>query len=82
MDPASMNPEHLTSTPTKQDLLNQEIQTLIMKTHFEIQRREDIRRDLAERMKFVPPDLCTGEHVFCGEEDPSKIKQGRKSGTC
>ena len=25
MDPASMNPEQLTSTPTKQDLLNEEI---------------------------------------------------------
>ena len=28
MDPASMNPEQLTSTPTKQDLLNEEIQKL------------------------------------------------------
>ena len=26
MDPASMNPEQLTSTPTKQDLLNEKIQ--------------------------------------------------------
>ena len=61
MDPASMNPEQLTSTPTKQDLLNEEIQKLAMKTHLEVQQREDIRRDLAERMKFVPPDLRLGE---------------------
>ena len=27
MDPASMNPEQLTSTPTKQDLLNEKIQS-------------------------------------------------------
>ena len=67
MDPASMNPEQLTSTPTKHDLLNEEIQKLAMKTHLEVQQREDIRRDLAERMKFW-------------QEDPSQIQQGRKSG--
>ena len=31
-------------------------------------------------MKFVPPDLRAGEHVFYWQEDPSKIQQGRKSG--
>ena len=48
MDPASMNPEQLTSTPTKQDFLNEEIQKLAMKTHLEVQTREDIRHYLAE----------------------------------
>ena len=79
MDPASMNPEQLTSTPTKQDLLNEEIQKLAVKTHLEVQQREDIRRDLAERMKFVLPDLRTGESVFYWQEDPSTIQHGRKS---
>ena len=51
-----------------------------MKTHLEVQLREDIRRDLAERMKFVPPDLRVRESVFCWQEDPNKIQQGRKSG--
>ena len=51
-----------------------------MKTHLEVQQREDIRRDLAERMKFVPPDLRAGDSVFYWQEDPSKIQQGRKSG--
>ena len=63
LDPASMNPEQLTSTPTKQNLLNEEIQKLAMRTHLEVQQREDIHRDLVERMKFVPPDLRTREHV-------------------
>ena len=80
MDSASMHPEQLTSTQTNQDLLNEEIQKLAMKTHLEVQQREDIRRDRAERMKFVPPDLRTGEHVFHWQKDPSKIQQGRKSG--
>ena len=40
------------------------IQKLAMKTHLEVQQREDIRRDLAERMKFAPPDFRTGESVF------------------
>ena len=51
LDPASTNPEQLTSTPTKQDLLNEEIQKLVMKTHLEVQQREDIRRDPAERIE-------------------------------
>ena len=80
MDPAFMNPEQLTSTPSKQDLLNEENQKLAMKTHLEVQQREDIRRDLAERMKFVPPDLRVGKQMFCWREDPSKIQQGRQSG--
>ena len=63
MDPASMNPEQLPSTPTKQDLLNEEIQKLAMKTHLEVQQRGDILRDLAERIKFVPPDIRTRKHV-------------------
>ena len=64
LDPASMNPEQLTSTSTKQDLLNEEIQKLAMRTHLDVQQREDIRQDLAERMKFVPPDLRVGEQVY------------------
>ena len=80
MDPASMNPEQLTSTSTKQDFPNEEIQKVAMKTHLEVKQREDIRRDLAERMKFVPPDLRVGEQVLYWEEDPSKIQQGRTSG--
>ena len=38
MDPASMNPEQLTSTPTKQDLLNEEIQKLAVMRHLEVQQ--------------------------------------------
>ena len=51
-----------------------------MRTHLEVQQRDDIRRDLAERMKFVPPDLRGGESVCYWQEDPSEIQQGRKSG--
>ena len=75
LDPASKNPEQLTSTPTKQDLLNEEIQKLAMRTHLEVQQREDIRRDLAERMKFVPPDLRSGEKVFIGKTIRAKASK-------
>ena len=40
MDPASMNPEQLTSTPTKQDNRNEDVQKLAMKTHFEVQQQK------------------------------------------
>ena len=45
---------------------------LDMKTHLEVQQREDIRRDLAERMKFVPPDLRARETVFTGKKIQAK----------
>ena len=80
MDPASMNPEQVTSTPTKQDLLNEDIHMLATKTQLEVQQREDIRRDPADGMKCAPPDLRVGEHVFYWQEDPSKIQQGRTLG--
>ena len=51
-----------------------------MRTHLEVQQREDIYRDLAERMKFIPPDFRAGQNLFYWQEDPSKIQQGRKSG--
>ena len=65
-----MNPEQLTSTPTMQDLLNEEIQKLAMRTHLEVhQQREDIRRDLAARMKFVPPEPSSRRKcVFTGKK--------------
>ena len=44
-DPVSMNPNKLTSTPTKQDLLKEEIQKLALRTHLEVQttRRHSTR---------------------------------------
>ena len=75
MDSASMSPEQLISTPTKQDLLNEEIQKLSMVTHLEVQQREDIRRDLVERMEFVPPDLRVGESVFTGKKIRAKFSK-------
>ena len=37
---------------------------LATQTHLEGQPREDIRRDFAERMRIVPPDLRIGECVL------------------
>ena len=38
LDPDSMNPEQLTSTPSKQDLLNEDIHKLAMQTHLDVQQ--------------------------------------------
>ena len=51
-----------------------------MKTHIEIQQPEDIRRDLAASLKFIPADLVPGEKVYYWQKDHSKIKQEKKSG--
>ena len=72
-----MSPEQLTSTPTKQDILSEKIQKLAMKTHEEVQQREDIRRDLAEGMKFVPPDLGVEEQVFYSQESEQNSARTR-----
>ena len=50
------------------------IQKLAMQAHLDFQQRKETRRDLAERMKFIPPDLRVGESVFHWQEDPSKIQ--------
>ena len=76
-----MNPQQLTTGRTKDDITNEELQKISMKTHLEIQQREDIRRDLAANMKFIPADLVPGEKVYYWLEDPSKIKQGKKGGS-
>ena len=43
-----------------------------MRTHLELRQREGIRRDLAERMKFVPPDLRAGENCFTSKKIRAK----------
>ena len=58
MNPAFMNPEQLTSTSTKQDFLNVEIQKMTIQTHLEIQQREDL------------PGSCWTNEV-CSSRSPS-----------
>ena len=81
LDPANMNPQQLTAERTKDDTTNEELQRIAMRTHLEVQQREDIRRDLAANMKFVPAELVPGERVYYWKEDPTKIKQGKKGGS-
>ena len=77
LDPDSMTPEQLTSTPTKQDLLNEEIQKLAMRIHLEVTQREDLRSDLAERIKFVLLGFRSGKMCFTGKTIQTKfIKDG------
>ena len=81
LDPGSMHPKQLTPTPTMQGPPQmRKFKKLAMQTHPQVKQREDIRRDLAERMKFVPPHLRAGKRLFHHQEDPSKIQQRRKSG--
>ena len=81
LDLANMDPQQLTNPPKAADQDNEELQRLAMKTHLEVQQREDIRRDLVDKMRFVPPNLTIGEKVYYWQEDSSKIKIGRKSGS-
>ena len=76
-----MNPEQMTTDRTKEDRMDLELQRIAMRTHIEVQQREDIRRDLAANLKFIPAELIPGEKVYYWSEDPSKIKQGKKGGS-
>ena len=67
-----MNPEQLTSTTTNQDLLNEDVQKLAMRNHLEVQQREDIRRDLAERMKVR--SSSRRKCVSLAEQNPARTK--------
>ena len=92
MDPASMNPEQLTSTPTKQDLLNEEIQKLAFffltqmnyegSTHPMGQLQEDAKRSCQEqgasckRAEDRPSTKC--EH---GQQSTSARKDSNRNGS-
>ena len=56
--------------------MNEEIEKPAVQTHLEIQQREDIRPDLAERVKFVPPDLRVGERAFTGKKTRVTFSKG------
>ena len=75
MDPATMNPEQLTATPTKQDLLNEDYQKLSMKTHWEVQQREDIRRDLAKEWYLFLPIFQWENKCFIGNKIRAKFSK-------
>ena len=80
MDPASMNPEQLISTPTKQDLLNEESQ----KVGYEDTSRGPTTRRHSPRF-LRKNEVCasrslSGRTSVCWQGDPSQIQQGRTSG--
>ena len=74
MDPASMNPEQLTSTPTKQDFLNEEIQKV---GDEDTSRGPTTRRHsrFLERMKFVPPIFKCENKCFVGKMILAKFRR-------
>ena len=79
MDLASMNPEQLTATPTKQDLLNEEIQKI---GYEDTSRGTTTRRHSTRSCRTS--EVCssrsksTRTSVLLARRDPSKIQQGRK----
>ena len=51
-----------------------------MKAHLEVVQQEDLRRDLADSLRLIPGTFAPGDRVFFWQEDPSRIKQGKKLG--
>ena len=56
------NPEQLSHDQSKPEISDQQLQTIAMKTYLEARQRDDIKKDLAQRLMpsdgpFSPGDL-------------------------
>ena len=76
LDPASMNPEQLTSTPTKQDLLNEDLQKLAMTTHLQDQFSRRFRQILLNGWNFFFPIFEQEKMCFVNKKIAKSSKDG------
>ena len=71
VDPAYINPEQLTSTSTKQDLLNEEFQKLATCKHISKSNSEKIVGEILQNeWSSFRPDLRLGERAFLLARSP------------
>ena len=80
MDLASINPERLTFTPTKQDLVNEEIQRSAMRTHLEVQQLRKHSPRSCRKNEVCSCQSSSGRKRVLLARRSEQIQQGRKSG--
>ena len=73
--------EQLTTDGSSSERRTQRLRNIAMKAHLEARQCEDLRRDLANNLRFVTGEYNIGDKCWLWLEDKSKIKQGKKTGT-
>ena len=73
--------EQLTTEGSSSEHRTQRLRNIAMKAHLEARQCEDLRRDLANNLRFVTGEYNIGDKCWLWLEDKSKIKQGKKTGT-
>ena len=81
VDVENSNIEQLTTEATASEHRTQRLRNLALKAHLEARQCEDLRRDLAQNLRFVTGEYSIGDKCWLWFEDKSKIKQGKKTGT-
>ena len=71
------DPGQLSEPPTDDQQKNDVLQRLALKAHIEAQQLQDLRRDIASRLRPSEGPFSAGERVFYWDQDHSKIKSGR-----
>jgi hypothetical protein len=69
-----MNPEQASMEPLLDDKRDTDLKRLAMKAHLEARQQNDLRVDLARRLKPSEGPFKPGERVFFWSKDHSKIK--------
>jgi hypothetical protein len=73
LDLEQANPEQLTCDPLAEDQLNTTLKRLAMKAHLEAKQSDDLRHDLALRIRSSEGPFRPGERVFFWHKDSSTI---------
>eukprot|EP00971_Amphidinium_carterae_P068854 1363228-Amphidinium_carterae.3 len=74
LDLELLTPEQLSTTPLRADETIAHLRRLSIKSHFEVELNQDIKRDLARRLQPSDGPSEPGERVFVWIQDSSKFK--------
>ena len=76
IDLENMMPKQLASEPSLDQQCDNQLRELAQKAHLEARQREDLRRDLAQRLRSSDGPFTAGEGVWYWDRDASKIRGG------
>ena len=71
------DPAQLTGNMSTEDLKQEVLQRLAIKAHIEAQQLQDLRKDIASRLRPSEGPFSPGEKIFYWDQDHSKIKSGK-----
>ncbi|MEO2106015.1 MAG: hypothetical protein ABGZ36_10305, partial [Actinomycetota bacterium] len=72
-----MTPGMLTAKESPSEKRHRELRTMASEAHLKARQREDLRRDLAERLKPSAGPFVPGHGLWYWDRDMSKIRAGK-----